>query len=252
MKNCKKHNGFTLIELLAVIAITVILIGIVAGVASRIDTQNKERLLRGTFAQLDVALQEFADYGYRYDLTGVTDEEEVDFYNSLDYPPDCNDLPLSNIIDPFNLSLEQVLESTLGMTRNKIELTVVVPAHKPEYSGCLAMYFFLNRVPASRKYLGRINPQFLTDEDESGNKMFFTMGIGQQARYYQLMRILDPWGKTLRYDYYISLEDFRKISLKDTLNDYYKFVTENKKTFPVFISAGPDGKWWTGDDIKSR
>ena len=247
MKYFRKQFGFTLVELLTVIAITVILIGIVAGVASRIDTQNKERQLRGIFSLLNIALQEFEEYGYQYDLRYLTDQDMIYFYNSLDYPPDCNDLPPISS-NPQNPGLDYVLESVLGAELN---IGINQATYKVEYSGSLALYFFLNRVPTSRETVGKINPQFLTDEDESGNKMFVSIGIGQQARNYPLMRILDPWGNTLRYHYYISYQDFRRISAGG-LNEYYEFLTENKESVPILISAGPDGEWWTGDEITSR
>jgi len=241
MEYMKTHNGFTLIELLTVIAITVILIGLVVGVASRIDTQNKERLLQATFANLETALRQFADSGYQYDLSRLSNQE-MDFYNSHEYPPDCNDYSVTD--------LRNEIAPLLGV--NLANVTIEPwDAYENEYSGCAAMCFFLNRVPESRQILSEMNPQFLTNEDRNGKKINIYIGIGSQQRAYPLIRVLDPWGKTLRYDYYMSYQDFSRIS-SGTLTDYYEFVTENKETFPVLSSAGPDGEWNTGDDITSR
>ena len=52
---------------------------------------------------------------------------------------------------------------------------------------------------------------------------------------YSLLRIIDPWGETLRYDYY---------------DDYTE--PDEARNFPVITSAGPDGVFGTDDDIASR
>ena len=60
------------------------------------------------------------------------------------------------------------------------------------------------------------------------------------TRAYPLLRVIDPWGKTLRYDYYN--EDLSTVPLMEA----------SKKHFPVITSAGPDGIFDNSDDISSR
>ena len=54
---------------------------------------------------------------------------------------------------------------------------------------------------------------------------------------YSLFRIIDPWGKTLRYDYYDETQ---------TPPD-----PDTRRNFPLITSAGPDGRFETDDDIKN-
>jgi hypothetical protein len=55
---------------------------------------------------------------------------------------------------------------------------------------------------------------------------------------YPLSRIIDPWGTTLKYDYY-----YEVLIPPDP---------RQKRTFPVITSAGPDKQFGTADDISSR
>jgi prepilin-type N-terminal cleavage/methylation domain-containing protein len=66
MKIYGHKTGFTIVEMIIVVAIIAILTTMVIGIAARIDSQGKERLMRETFDLLDAALEEFADYGYEY------------------------------------------------------------------------------------------------------------------------------------------------------------------------------------------
>ena len=71
------------------------------------------------------------------------------------------------------------------------------------------------------------------------------MQIDVDGNVYPLLRVIDPWKATLRYDYYNELPP--PLAPEDI--DYMK---ETKKTFPVITSAGPDGIFNTIDDITSR
>ena len=59
-------------------------------------------------------------------------------------------------------------------------------------------------------------------------------------RYYPLLRIIDPWDKTLVYDY----------SNEVVLFNNNTAIT--RKTFPVIRSAGPDRTFGSADDITNR
>jgi hypothetical protein len=55
------------------------------------------------------------------------------------------------------------------------------------------------------------------------------------------MRFIDPWGKSLHYDYY-----------EDTILNALTPDPAKKKTFPVVTSAGADKRFGTNDDIINR
>jgi prepilin-type N-terminal cleavage/methylation domain-containing protein len=207
MKRRQNKTGVTLVEILVVVAIIAILVTMVIGIAARIDTQGKERLTKNTIALLTAALGEFGDYGYRY-----SDPCDADFK----FPLDCNN---------FNTS-------DLG---TKLGGTISGGTHDANYSGSEAMYFFLSRVPESRQTLGKIDKSLITNKGSNGADMTITI----DTKSYPLLRIIDPWRETLRYDYY---------NEKGSLTE----KKESKKTFPVITSAGPDKEFGSADDIASR
>ena len=213
MKSCRNKTGLTLIEMLIVIAVIAILAGMLIGIAGRIDNQGKERLMENTFGLLDAALWQFADYGYDY--------KDADF-KGLDFPIDCNDFDGPKLVN----ELEKALDATVTINCN----------HNQDFSGSGAMYFFLSRVPESRKTLDKIDKSLVTNEDTSRNSII----INIDGTDYSLTRVIDPWGETLRYDYYDETET--------NLDDRDK----SKRNFPVITSAGPDRKFGTADDITNR
>jgi prepilin-type N-terminal cleavage/methylation domain-containing protein len=212
MESYQHKTGVTLVEILVVVAIVAILATIVISLAARIDNQGKERLTENTFALLDAALGEFRDYGYDYSDSA---------YDGFDFPLDCNGFDTSR--------LEDALEAAPGVT----DVSITSGAHELNYSGSEALYFFLSKVPESRKTLDKIDSSLITNEDADGESLKITVD-GEE---YPLLRIIDPWGETLRYDYY---ED-------DPSPD-----PEEARNFPVITSAGPDGIFGTDDDIASR
>ncbi|MHC4425236.1 MAG: type II secretion system protein [Planctomycetota bacterium] len=62
MRTRKYEYGVTLTEMLIVVAVIAILATMVIGVATRIDTQAKEKGVESTFVLLEGALQEYYDY----------------------------------------------------------------------------------------------------------------------------------------------------------------------------------------------
>jgi prepilin-type N-terminal cleavage/methylation domain-containing protein len=62
MKTRKYKRGLSLVEMLIVIGVIALLATMVIGVASRIDTQAKERGLESLFALLDGALEEYKEF----------------------------------------------------------------------------------------------------------------------------------------------------------------------------------------------
>jgi prepilin-type N-terminal cleavage/methylation domain-containing protein len=234
MKSYEHKTGFTLVEMIIVVAIIAILAMMVIGIAARIDSQGKERLMKETFDLLDSALEEFADYGYAYELSRFNDDDERDFYAGLDFPIDCNGFSKED----FETALADVLD---------VSVLVTAGDHEDDYSGSEALYFFLSKVPTCRKTLDKIHrpdkggivKPLITNKDAKGVSMSIRVG-GVDDEDHPLLRIADPWGTTLRYDYYDENEN--------NPDDREK----SKRSFPLITSAGPDGIFGNSDDITNR
>ncbi len=234
MKSYEHKTGFTLVEMIIVVAIIAILTTMVIGIAARIDHRGKERLMKETFELLDAALEEFADYGYDYALSSYPNEER-EFYGSLDFPIDCNNRTQSE--------LEGELADALGLGRG--EVSIFGGDHEDDYSGSEALYFFLNKVPSCRATLDKIHRPdrggivraLITNKDARGDDLQITV----DGRVYPLLRLVDPWGTTLRYDYYDEDEPFTDGKRE-----------KSKRNFPLITSAGPDGIFGNTDDITNR
>jgi len=227
MKGYKHKIGATLVEILIVVAVIAILVTMVVGIATHIDNQNKEKLTKNTFALLNAALGQFRDYGYNYKVPIIALPPERDFYRGLDFPLDCNGLPL-----------EPALGTALGATGASIMPLGVL--HDLNYSGSEALYFFLSRVPASRQTLEKIDDSLITNLDSNKQPMQIQIDFPSGPKFFPLLRIIDPWGTTLHYDYYDEWE----------LNPIRR--DKGKRNFPEITSAGPDRIFGTGDDITSR
>ena len=223
MKSYENKTGLTLVEMLIVVAIIVILTTMVIGIAGRIDNQSKEQLAKGTIAILTAALRQFHDYEYRYRDNPIYTPAERQFYLGLDFPVDCNGFLVADLA----IELGKVLDKPV---------TIIPTGHDPINSGCEALYVFLSQVPECRKTLDKIYKSLITSEDSNKQPMNITIG----GKVYPLLRVVDPWDKTLRYDYYNEWE------IDPILRQ------RGKRTFPVITSAGPDTKFGTTDDISSR
>ncbi len=224
MKSGSLKGGFTLIEMLLVVAIIAVLVAMVVGLTKRIDDQGKERLCRDTIELIGNALEQFRDFGYEYKdgFSGL----------GLDFPLDCNNFTAAN--------LESTLSITLYPSAPVVNITQVEPVHDQDYSGCEAMYFILSQVPDCRQTLDKIDKSLLTNEGTNGT----AINIQTPATTLPFKRIIDPWGKTLHYDYYDDYNvTFSPVSVPDITT---------RKTFPVVTSAGPDGIFDTSDDIINR
>ena len=226
MKRRQNKTGVTLVEILVVVAIIAILVTMVIGIASRIDTQGKERLTENTIALLTAALGEFRDYGYSY-----SDPCDADFK----FPLDCNGFSQSE--------LEGALKDALGTTTTPA--ITPVGAHELNYSGSEVMYFFLSRVHESRQTLDKIDRKLVTNLDIDGNPMKITINPGADEKVYPLFRVIDPWGETLRYSYYRNTVEKSEPPSSEPERD-------SPRTFPVITSAGPDKEFGSADDIRNR
>jgi prepilin-type N-terminal cleavage/methylation domain-containing protein len=217
MKTRRNKTGLTLVEILVVVVIIAILVTMVIGIASSIDTQGKERLAESTIALLTAALGEFGDYGYTYSAPP---------YAGLKFPLDCNNFS--------DTELGTELGTALGTT-----VSISSGTNDAEYSGCEVMYFFLNRVPESRRILDKIDRKLVTNLALDGSLLEITVG----GQVYPLFRVIDPWGKPLRYSYYDNTNE----------GSTSEPPLSSPMTFPVITSAGPDRDFNSvGDNISSK
>jgi hypothetical protein len=236
MKSCKQKIGLTLIETLLVIAIIAILAAVVVAMAARIDNQRKVQLTKNTLALIDAALGQFEDFGYEYKIYASAGTTERDFFRSLDFPIDCTGL-LYTGTNNLRSALGRALGSASGTTL--IEILPSALQQDERFSGSEVLYFFLNKIPECRKTLDKIDGKLITNLGKDGNPLEIRIRIGGDSTY-PLFRFIDPWGTTLRYDYY------------DETKTNYDDRRKSERTFPVVTSAGPDKTFDTGDDIKSR
>ena len=215
MKSPRHKRAVTLVEMLIVVAIIAILSTILINTFTRIDNQGKERLAKSTFAIIDAALAQFAEYGYEY---------KDNYYVGLKFPIDCNDFSSANLATQLSFAL--------GTT-----ITITATDHDKSYSGSEALYFLLSRIPESRKTLGEVDISLITDEGAEGKDMEIEIDNSRKS---PVRRFIDPWGETIQYDYY----DENKTILVDR--------DETKRNFPLLRSAGLDGEFNTDDDITNR
>ena len=217
MKSYRDKSGFTLTEILVVVAIIAILTTMVLTLAARFETQGRERSMKSALALLDAALSEFRDYGFSY--SGAS-------YAGLEFPLDCNGFSRTN--------LQTAIEEALGTGSGSVSITP--DYNDPNFSGSEALYFFLSKVPDSKKTLERIDSSLITD-DAGGVRL----EIDVDGRIYPLFRIIDPWGQTIHYSYYENeYETSNEPELPET------------RFFPVITSAGQDEVFGTDDDITNR
>ncbi len=208
MKGRMRKAGFTLLEILIVIAAISVLALITINISRRIENQSKERLAENTIAIITAALTQFQDYKYDYNAP----------YNSFVFPLDCNGYDAATV--------QSTLTAGLGAP------VLMYPADlNINFSGSEVLYLLLSRVPESRTTLDKIDKSLIIP-----NGSVDIAGVS-----YPLQRIIDPWGTTLRYDYY---NNETAINIDEMKN--------SRKTFPVITSAGPDKQFGTIDDIRSK
>lgn len=247
MKPGSLKSGFTLIEMLAVVAIIAILVSMVIGVTRHVDDQRKERLCRSAIGLLGNALEQFRDFGYEY---------KDPYFAGLTFPLDCNGYDLTSTFPYPNLpdTLHNALYSSAAPAII-INAGVGGAQHDPSFSGSEALYFILSQVPDCRATLNKIDKSLLTNKGkDKATDITITVPSGGTAIStidLPFTRIIDPWGKTLRYDYYPDYADYILAYPAGDWTTYRPYRDSAKKTFPVITSAGPDKQFDTADDISN-
>lgn len=200
METCRKKNGFSMIELLTAIAILAVLVTILLGVGKRIREQANEKLAQGMIDVIVAALEQY------YDL-----HDDFPFEANKNYVTD------SASADPSHP--EWNLEDDVG--------TVTAGVNENEYASSEALYYFLNRTPDCRRIIDTITDKQITNKDANGAVLKIIPTLSGNET--DLIRFIDPWGKSLRYTY------------------------QAGDNFPLIESAGVDGDIDTDvDNITSK
>ncbi len=220
MRIKKCTTAFTLVEMLVVVSVIAVLVTIVISVAGRLDAQGKISRTQSTIALLNTALSEFHDYGFAY-TPGQ--------YANLKFPIDCNEI---TVFDKLNT--ETALRDVMpNITNVSINLDAGL-TYDNLWSGTIAMYFLLSQVPPCGQTLEKLDAKSIVSCGTTN-----VTDNGGATMTYPLRYVVDGWGRPLGYKYY-------RFTSSTTID------TGTIKTFPVLTSAGPDGRFDTGDDIKSR
>ncbi len=190
-------NAFTLLEALVALAIVLILVGALAGLGSYLKTQSAEQFTASAIEVVDTALEQYH---------GV----------HSDFPPQINN---KTDWETWEISLGLPAGSTITLVSGS------APAGDAEFWQSSVLFYYLDHTPQSRTFLESLSAKMITNKDYSGVKL--TIQIPTGGTTYDLVRIVDAWGKPLRYLYAAG------------------------DAFPQIISAGADKTFDTADDIKN-
>ncbi|NLH18154.1 MAG: type II secretion system protein [Phycisphaerae bacterium] len=206
------QTGFTLMELLVVAAIVMILASALVGVGRRLLTTAQEKLARSTIDIVVTAIEQ-----YRSELN----QFPMEYLNSM---------PRSVTPAFAQADLIAYLNDDLGLIRMVPAKTVTISSSVENNNAvgeCL--YYFLNKLSASRRMIDTIADSQKTSFDTNGKprQANYTNATGQEVTIV-LIRLMDPWNSTLRYEF-----------------------TPGTMSFPRITSAGPDRTFDTPDDLRS-
>jgi prepilin-type N-terminal cleavage/methylation domain-containing protein len=189
MKRKQNKYGLTLVEIMVAIVIMAILAAGLYSVGNYLEKQSKTELTKSTIEILSAALEQYHDFNDSFPFVADTSYGEPNILSDIGgaavSPADYNDI----------------------------------------YASSEASYYFLNRIPASKKIIDSINRSLLTNKDYKSTEYFILIGTVN----YPLIHIVDPWKCPFRYTY------------------------KQGDNFPVITSAGPDKDFnKTADNISSR
>jgi prepilin-type N-terminal cleavage/methylation domain-containing protein len=226
VKRTAGQRGFTLIELLVVAAIIVVMASALVGVGRRMLTRAQEKLAGSTLEIVVTAIEQYH---------GELDRFPMEYLNSqrVSVTSVFPQGPKVKLTDPFGLI--EYLNDDLGLSRRIPAQTVTIPptgftpieCDQIAVSECL--YYFLNQCPTSRRIVDTIADSQKTslDPDRKPRQAVYKDATGKDITI-TLIRLIDPWGTPLRYEY-----------------------APGTMSFPRITSAGPDRKFDTTDDLRS-
>lgn len=185
----RRQFGMTLTEVLVSLVVLLILISAAARLGQYVKTRSAVQLADSLLSVIDTAMQlYYEDYQA--------------------FPPQVH------------AASEAGFEAATGTS-----ITVVNGAVSADYWSSAALYWMLNRSPHSRDIIAAVSSRLVSAEDAAARPIVIQLADGERKN---LLRFVDPWGMSLRYEYVPS--------------DH----------FPRLRSAGPDGQFGTEDDIENR
>ena len=175
-------------------------------VGSRVETQAKIKQTQSTIEILSAALEQY-------------------------YDANSNCFPFKAGLTYDRNHLKGTDSNGLGSdVTDKAGFPLSAAAYNSLYASSEALYYFLNRIPASRKIIGTINSSLITNKDNKNTEYFFIPTGGTTV--YPLLHFVDAWNSPFRYTY------------------------SSGDNFPVITSAGPNRIFEPNgvyiDDITSR
>ena len=182
------------------VAIVAILSAGLYMVGSRVETQAKIKQTQSTIEILSAALEQY-------------------------YDANSNCFPFTAVNNFKRTDLQSQLQSILGSTLT-VSVSTGVPAdYNDHYASDDTLYYYLNRIPASKKIIGTINSSLITDKDCRKREYFYYF-TAVPTTHYPLLHFVDAWNSPFRYTY------------------------SSGDNFPVIESAGPDKDF--GDTIPAK
>ncbi len=193
-------------EILVAVAIIAILAAGLYTVSSYLETQSKIKLTESTIQTLCAAIEQYRDFYGHFPFQADPCYSRIQLESNAE--PNCLD---GSVVDKNGNPLSTTDYDSI-------------------YASSEALYYFLNKVPASRKIVESVNRLLITNKDYKGTEYFIRFGT--DTTNYPLIHIIDAWQRPLRYTY------------------------KEGDNFPLIESAGPNRNFDPCgvhiDDISSR
>lgn len=161
---------------------------------------------------------------------GVIDTALAQYYEQTSpkqFPPQVNtQLGLEQVLYPGTPPTNTVTVIPVGTHPDPADADVDKAKEAQAFWSSETLCYFLKKVPQSKSILESLAERMLSSRDPAGTNLQIEIPTGGTT--YDWVRFVDAWGTSLNYVY------------------------QAGDTFPVIISAGPDKKFGTEDDLKSN